>query len=59
MRRVGKCEWWVGVHENEDIFLSEVWVIRGASLLLRGRGLRWLLGGAVPDWHMPTGNALI
>ena len=47
----------MGVRENEDIFLGDG--VRGASLLLRGRGLRWLLGGAVPDWHMPTGNALI
>ena len=39
----------VSVRENEDIFLGEVWGVRGASLLLRGRGLRWLLGGAVPD----------
>jgi hypothetical protein len=45
------------VRENEDIFLGDG--VRGASLLLRGRGLRWLLGGAVPDWHMPTRNALI
>ena len=49
VRRVGKCEWWVGVRENEDIFLGDG--VKRASLLLRDRGLRWLLGG--------TGNALI
>jgi hypothetical protein len=21
--------------------------------------VRWLLGDAIPDWHMPTGNSLI
>ena len=57
VRRVGKGEWWVGVRENEDIFLGDG--VKRASLLLRDRGLRWLLGGAVPDWHMPTGNAFI
>ena len=45
------------MRENEDIFLGDG--VRGASLLLRGRGLRWLLGGTVRDWHMPIGNALI